>query len=306
MKKNIFIFLAILLIILVASAVYFINPFANKIKAGLQVVTQDTSASLFINDQYLDKTPLINNNIMPGNYQLQIIPDDSSLATYELPITLTRGYLTVVVWMPGPTEDTSGGVIYELEPLPNKKQTEVSIISNPDQALVTFGEFEEKFTPVLLRDVEAKDYNFEISLVSFNSQKHTVAVIPGHRLNITVKLARNHLAGLAENADQVEEENITEATDSADATNSAKTNEFLTDQVIKIKSTNFFQEDEEVLRVRKEASLNSLAIGFVAANQSYEYSDEKEGWYFIKFTDPTDKQEKEGWVSEDYVKKNED
>jgi len=283
----------------VAGSVVLLNPFANKVKSGLQVITEGASASLFLNDQYLDKTPFIDQKIMPGNYQLEIVPDDPSLANYELPISLNKGYLTVVVWIPGPTIDTSGGMIYELEPLSNKKQAEVSIISNPDQTLVTFGTLEERFTPILLRDLEPDNYNLEIKLVSFDPQKHTVTVIPGHRLNITIKLARNHQAGMPENADQVEEK-PQETAESSDDPESMRVN---SNQVIKIKTTNFFQDGKEVLRVRQEASLNSQTVGYVSSGKSYDYLDEKEGWFFVEFTDPVDAQKKQGWLSGEYVEK---
>lgn len=297
MKKKIFYLLAIILIILIAAGVYFINPFANKIKSGLQVTVQDIPVSLFLNDQYLEKAPYINNQIMPGNYQLRIVPDDPDLASYELPITLNQGFLTVVIWRPGPTADSSGGVVYELEPLPGKKQTEVSIISNPDSALVTFGDYGEYFTPVVIKDVEPKDHNFEISLVSFDSKRHTVRVIEGHRLNIFAKLPKSIRA--QEGDSSLYEQ--TNGVDEASSKDSLDGDELPAGPAIKINSTNFFQAGVEVLRVRETPSLNSEPIGFVAVDNTYEFVEESDNWYLIEFKDPTDNQVKQGWVSGDYV-----
>ena len=288
MKKKVFYLLAIVFIILIAAGVYFINPFANKIKSGLQVTVQDIPVSLFLNDQYLEKAPYINNQIMPGNYQLRIVPDDPNLATYELPITLNQGFLTVVIWKPGPTADSSGGVVYELEPLPDKKQTEVSIISNPDSALVTFGDYGEHFTPVVIKDVEPKDHSFEISLVSFDSKRHTVRVIEGHRLNIFAKLPKSIRA---QEGDSI----LYEQNDSLEDTSLSA------NPAIKINPTNFFQAGVEVLRVRETPGLNSEPIGFVTVNNTYEFVEENDNWYLIEFKDPTDNQLKQGWVSGDYV-----
>ncbi len=300
MKNKLVLFLAVVLIIASAAGVYFLNPFANKIKSGLQVVTHGTSASLFLNDHYLDKTPFNNEQIMPGKYQLKIIPDDSNLATYELPITLNRGYLSVVIWKPGKTTETSGGIIYELESLSNKNETEVSIISNPDNAIVNFGNYEEKFTPLIFKNVEPGDYNIEINLISFDTQKHTVKVIQGHRLNIFTKLAKSKSAFQEDETAVDSEASSEEATDSADLEEQTEM-DLMGSQILKIASTNFFQDEVEVLRVREKPSLNDDIIGFAAVDKTYEYFEEKEDWFKIEFIDPVDNMEKIGWVSGAYV-----
>lgn len=288
MNQKIFYLLSIIVIVLVAAGVYFVNPFDKKLKSGLQVKTFDTPASLFLNGQYLDKSPFIDDNIMPGNYQLKIVPDDSSLASYELPIVLNQGLLTAVVWKPGKTIETSGGVVLSLEPLPSNKNTEVSIVSNPDGALVTFDELKESFTPTVIKDVEPGNHELEIALVSFDSNKNTVKVIEGHKLNVFIKLAKSSEASLPENADKAQTE-----------TNEAET--IVTQPAITITATNFFQGETEVLRVRKESSLTSEQVGFITVNQDYHFTQEENGWYFVEFEDPTDNQTKQGWINGEYA-----
>jgi hypothetical protein len=77
------------------------NPFQGKSKAGLQVITGDIQSSLFLDGQYLEKTPYIGKDIKPGQYTLRIEPDDPTLLPYETTITLRSGLLSVVTWRPG-------------------------------------------------------------------------------------------------------------------------------------------------------------------------------------------------------------
>ena len=97
------------------------NPFAKK-KAGLQVMTNDIPASVFLDGQYIEKTPYIGKELQPGNYLLKIQPDDSNLTSYETTINLRSGLLSVVIWKPGNRPETSGGVIYEMEKLSSSKK----------------------------------------------------------------------------------------------------------------------------------------------------------------------------------------
>jgi SH3 domain-containing protein len=323
MGKKAAYFFAIVFIILVAVAIYLINPFANKIKSGLQVVISDASASLFLNDQYLDKTPYINKKIQPGQYTLRIVPDDQSLAAYETQINLRKGLLTIVIWKPGPTSETSGGAIYELEPLSSKNQTEISFVSQPDGAIIILDDQKQEFAPIVIRDVAPGLHRFEASLPSFEIQQDTVNAVVGHRLNITLKLGKISPAQLDQPESTSSQPNGTEASDSAEANandiesaaegesdNSART-QAIDDQIngddgstqlVKIKKTNYFQEGIEVLRVRDAASVSGNSIGFVESNQTYEYLGQTENnWLQIKFKDALDEENKTGWVSNQYA-----
>lgn len=290
MGKKLVTFFIILLLLVVAVGVYVINPFDDKVQSGLQVITDNISSSLFLDGSYLDKTPYINKKIRPGEYTLRIEPESSELNPYETPISLTKGLLTVVTWKPGKTIETSGGVIYEMKPLENKSETEVSFITIPDNAIISFDGGEKKFSPLALKEVDPGHHEFEVSLPSYESQKHTINLIKGYNLNISVKLIR---------AEEALEETSTE-----DDTDAAQTeaDQAPTDQTqVKILSTNFYQDGAEVLRVRTEANLNSDQVGFVKVDQSYPYLDQTDdGWHQIKFKDALTDESKQGWVSPDY------
>ncbi len=312
MGKKAAYFFAILVIILVAVGVYLINPFSNKIKSGLQVVTTGSKASLFLNDQYLDKTPYINKQIVPGEYTLRIVPDDQNLAAYETPVTLHKGSLSVVGWKPGKTVETSSGTIYELESLDNKNQTEISFVTIPDNAIIRFDDGERLFAPTILKNVNPGRHEFEVSLPSYETQENNLQAVAGYRLNITIILGREDILNGADKPQETGEELDSQqetATDSArdkalagEGTPSGDLSSQLT-----IRSTNYFLQGKEVLRVRLGAGLESDPVGFVESGESYPYIEQSDNnWYKIEFEDALTEEPKEGWISGEFAEISED
>ncbi len=306
MGKKLTYFFLIAFLLIVAVGVYLLNPFQNKVKSGLQVITNNSKASLFLNDQYLDKTPYINKQIQPGEYTLRIEPDDPELATYETPISLNRGTLTVVTWNPGQTVETSGGVTYELEPVDLNKKSEVSFVSIPDNAIIAFDDRDNQFTPVLLKDLKLGHHEFEATLPSYQPQKHTINLVKGHRLKISVKLAKVKTeTPTEESKTKTEEQDKPNRDQSArqKKLNQTSTESSLISQpTVRIKPTNYYQRDKEVLRVRDQANPQGQEVGFVEAEQEYQYLDNsKNNWHQIKFKDALDGKQKQGWVSGKYA-----
>jgi len=173
------------------------NPADWKAKSGLQVTTNDVPASLFLDGKYLDKVPYINNDIKPGEYTLEIRPDSSQLVSYTTKVSLKNGLLTVVVWKPGDRPETSGGVLYEMEKLGNPKQSQLSLVTIPDSAIIHVDGESKDFAPVLIDSISAGEHGYEVSLPSYETQKNTINVLEGYRMNVTVKLARQDLTPAA-------------------------------------------------------------------------------------------------------------
>jgi hypothetical protein len=304
--------LVLSVIIVLFTSIFFsgcTNPLAPK-KAGLQVITNEVPSSIFINGQYLEKTPYIGKDLKPGEYTLKIQPDDTKLVAHETTVQLRSGLLTVVTWKPGDRPETSGGVIYEMEKMSNSKNAELSIISIPDGAIVKVDDNSKEFTPVIIRDVTAGQHEFEVSLPSYDIQKHTINVVAGYRMNVTVKLARASEA-LEQTLSQTNEASSSAqvtasplptgavASNSSQiktATNSAKTTpKLITGPSVKILPTNMMVNGKEVLRVRDAAS-NGKEIGFAPVGSNYSYLNEKSnGWLKIDFEGQT------GWVSGQYA-----
>lgn len=283
------------------------NPLDNKTKAGLQVITGDYPASLFLNDQYLEKTPYISKGIKPGRYTLKIQPDDQNLVAYETPLELRQGMLTVVTWNPGSKPELSGGVIYEMEKLKGTKKGELSIVTIPDGGVVSIQEQTKVFAPVTLTDLDPGGRDFEVSLPSYNTQQHKVNVVGGHKVTITVKLAKTDeaptsaakpssspepnaspspspVSGTSSRQASISAQQVTNASPSGSPQE--------TGAQVKINNTNFFQNGKEVLRVRDAANNTGAELGFASVGSQYPYLGQTtNGWHQINFEGKT------GWVS---------
>lgn len=289
------------------------NPLDSKVKSGLQVMVTDSPSSLFLDDQYLDKAPYVNKQIKPGRYVLKIVPEDSDYPAYETIVNLHKGLLTVVTWTPGKTPETSGGIIYEMEPINNKDRSEVSFITVPDSTIINFDNQEPHHAPIIFQDLEPGHHEFEIKLPSYTTQKHTINILAGHRLIIYAKLAKssqdpttNQPRTPASNSLNTQEASpagqlipevtITTLTASEDAKIESQ-NQNISGTRVKILPTNFFQNSVEVLKIRNSANQSGAEIGFAQVKREYKYIEKSDNnWYKIEFEDG-----KEGWVSGQYA-----
>ncbi len=283
------------------------NPFLDK-KAGLQVITNDVPASIYLDGQYLEKTPYIGKELKPGQYTLKILPDNTQLVPYETTINLRGGLLTVVTWKPGSRPETSGGVIYEMQKLPNSKHAELSFISLPDQAIISIDGQSKEFTPLLIENIEPGHHEFEVTLPSYETQKHTLNVVEGHRMDVTVKLAKSSDTPVLESDSQTASDSAqiaTESTKVATDSTSVATSSSLpvrrsalqSDQgTVTITSTNYFYNNQEVLKVRQEPTTTGTEIGQAPVGKTYLFLGEKQnGWFKIDFDGQM------GWVSGQYA-----
>jgi hypothetical protein len=299
-------------VILVASSLIFsacTNPFIGK--AGLQVKTNDIAAGIYLNGKYMDKSPYINQELKPGDYTLEIRPENNTLAPYQTNISLKKGALTVVTWKPGNRPETSGGFIYEMEYLRSKKNSEISITTIPDGAIITVDGQAKGFSPVLVEEVSPGEHEYEVSLPSYETQKNQINAIAGYRMNVTVKLAKQEYVapGTTDDINTASSSSVA-ATPSATTTKSATTttNKTATTSAqvgtttvlprpkVKIKPTGFVQDGKEVLRVRSTAGAGGAEVGFAAVGSEYPYLKEASaGWYKISFNGT------QGWVSGQFV-----
>lgn len=303
-------------IIFVAIILSACNPLNKSSKSGLQVITDGVASSAYLDGQYLEKTPFINREIKPGEYTLKLQPDDPNLYAYELKVNLRPGLLTVVTWKLAQRPELSGGVVYEMEPIQSKSKSEVSFISIPDGAIVELNGRGKEFSPVIMTDVNPGHNEFEISLPSYESQKHTINVVEGYRMLVNVKLAKV-VVGQEENqpvpsstpvatptpvttptptpTTQANADSIFETpTPTASSTKIGDINN-QDGKLVLINSTGFFEDNKEVSRVRDAPSSSGAELGFAVVGQKYSYlGNTTDNWHNISF------ESKSGWVSGSY------
>lgn len=298
--------IAISFVIFIATIILIIfNPFKKEKSAGVQVSTAGQPSAVFLNGQYLNKTPLIEKNIKAGKYTVKIQPDDTSLAPYETIVELQPGSLSVITWKAGKTPETSGGVLYELHPIQDNQNSEVSFSSIPDTAIVELAGERKEFTPFIFTNVIPGNTEFEVTLPSYQPQRHTINVLGGHRMVVKVKLAKVDSA-----SENLQVESLLDTTNVASnsaaatlATSPLTTNEESlvasesgSKKTVRITATNYFVDGKEVVRVRATPSSEGLPIGYADVGTKYEHTGkvEKE-WYEIIIDN------QKGWVSGEYI-----
>jgi uncharacterized protein YgiM (DUF1202 family) len=286
------------------------NPLAKQATSGLQVqITDGVAASVYLDGNYVEKTPFISKELNPGEYTLKIQPDDPELIPYETQINLRPGLLSVVTWRLAERPEFSGGVVYEMEPISSKNSSELSFVTIPDGVIVSVAGKDKDFSPVIMPNINPGHIEFEVSLPSYGIQKHTINAIPGYRMLVTVKLAKENLSQPTQKITQeIETINVasgeakgvqTQASDSAvvkDTTNSAQLKNPIIGSKVTIKPTNFFVNGKEVLRVRDLPNSAGKELGFAKVGTDYKYLENTEGnWFNIQFENES------GWVSNQYA-----
>lgn len=306
--------LAAILLVVCFISFWIVKLNLKPAKGGLQVITNEIPSSVFINGQYADKTPYINKELKPDTYNVRIQPDNPTLASHEMAVHVNRELLSVITWIPGDRPETSGGVVYEVEPLKSKKNTsELFIVSLPDGAVVTIDDATRDFTPLTMTDLQPGQHKISISLPSYETQTHTINALAGNKMIVTVKLAKSgtNQPTTTDNSQSVSSSPSAQITASSSATitnsvatTSASTNSQLLDTsttasisgYVKILPTNFIVNGQEALRVRISPEASSAEVGFLPVGTVVPYLGEKKnGWHKIDFNGQA------GWVSGQYV-----
>ncbi len=287
---------------------------------GLQALTTGVPYSVFLNGQFLETAPFIQKTLTAGDYNLKLEPTDTNLASYETTIHVRDKLLTVITWKPGAKPEQSGGVFYEMAQLGDKNKTEVNFVTIPDGAIVSLSNRDKQLAPVNLTDLSPGEHEYEVTLPSYETQKNTLHVVAGHRITVTVKLAKigswpeTGQATPSTTSPMPATGTITPTVRVAtptptlppSATQSARTRQLLTPSgassasttasSVLILKTGLIVSGIEVLRVRQEPTQQSTEVGQVVVGKTYPYTgDQKDGWLKINFDNKT------GWVSGTYT-----
>ncbi len=297
-----FLLIILISVFLTGCSLPFLN---NKKKAALQV-TADPRATVFLDGQHLGQTPFFDEKLKPGEYTLKLIPEGKESLSWQKTIKLTAGVLSVVNQNFGELEDESSGYILNLEPISQKNNAKVSIISNPDSAVVTVDGEPKGFTPLSLEDISENEHLLNIATPGFEEMELKAKTVKGYKLVINVQLARileeekdteNEEASPSAQLEDEDESASESATPSPspkikESTSSA---ELLEKPYVKIKDT-----PTGWLNVRSEASTfgkEETILTKVHPGETYKFIESNEtGWYKIEY-----EKDKEGWISGKYA-----
>lgn len=277
------------------------NPLQKPPKAGIQVITNEIPATVYLNGNYIDKTPLRERSLPPGEYHLQIKPDDPDLSAYETVVNLHESALTVVTWKPAKSPEEGGGVIYEMEKMSEKDKTELVISTVPESAIVSVNGEKQQLTPVVIPDIPQGEQEYQVSLPSYESQQNTINVVPGYRMYITVKLAKQsataHTPIIPSPTATSLQAELAAPTSTASVAGTMSTNPTASPAaIVTILNTGFKKNGREVLRVRSEPSTQAAELGFIEVGKEVPFlGGKKLDWIEILYAG------KPGWVNSDFV-----
>lgn len=166
------------------------DPLKKNSRAGLQIEYPNGSASVFIDDNYLGKAPLLEEKLQSGEHILKIDPDEDNLSNLNLPIYLEKGTLTIIVYNPGENPRNSSSTIFELRKKTDKSSA-VSFETYPENAFISFDNQEITFSPLTIEDIEPGEHRFIVNLPSYEAQDHSFLVLEGYETRVTINLAKN-------------------------------------------------------------------------------------------------------------------
>ena len=165
---------------------------------------------------------------------------------------------------------------------------EVYVETEPQGAIITLDNDEKGVAPVILSDVLRGDHELSVYMPGFFRRTQKVNIDTGYRVNASFKLS----------IDQSQKK-PTPKPENKESTPSAQTTSV---SFVVIKDT-----PQGWLRVREDASIDASESAKVKPGERYEFSDEKSGWYKIKFNGNTNGLVSgsfiDGWVSSEFSSK---
>lgn len=262
-------------------------------ETGILRVNSSPVANIFLNNLIVGKTPYENNQ-KPGEYILKLIPEKTSTdtASWNGKIKIYKKSKTYVNFDLGSSDIFTSGEIFTVEkisPQPkNLNYGEIYVETEPQGAIVTLDNDDKGTAPLILKDVLKGDHELSVFMPGFFRRSQRINVSGGYRINAYFKL------GLDQSQKQFSDLE-------KQSTLSAKTEKKI---MIVIKDN-----PQGWLRVRSDASINATEEARVKTGEKFEFLEEKNGWYKIKFNGRKEAlvsgEFAEGWVSKDYVLKEE-
>ncbi|MGB9637172.1 MAG: PEGA domain-containing protein [Microgenomates group bacterium] len=266
----------------------------KKAPAALQIKTQPT-ANVLIDGKLLGKTPYQADNLKAGEITLKLIPesDNQSLVSWEGKIKLAGGVLTLIEREFGTGEADSSGQILTLEKA-KTKEASLSVVSDPDGALVKIDGDSKGFTPLAVDKIEEGDHEIVVTKDGYTDKTLNAKAIAGYKLVVNVKLATIASPSASptplatSSASLTPTVSVTPKTGRASPTPTAAAGRSSGYITVKENSLGF-------LRVRDNPSGTEIAkIEPIDPQKKYPLLEEKSGWYKIEYETG-----KEGWVSAD-------
>jgi hypothetical protein len=277
-RKVKIVFLTTLALAIFISFTYYLLDYLRPLSAGLRVESEPVS-SVYVDTEYVGKTP-VRITRSPSEVVIKLVPDtfDHPLSPYETKVLLTGGVDTVVRREFSPNDEEAAGEILSFEK-GVKGETGLAIVTIPDAAQISINGEIKGFTPFKINDITPGEHLLVLSAPGYLDRSIKLRTRAGYSLTAFISLA----VGIVDNESK---EPPGEAVEDEE-----------TEAEVKIE---VLPTTTGYLRVRKEPTTTSEEVGRVQPGKQYLLVEEKEdtNWFKIVYQD-----DKEGWVSGQYVKK---
>lgn len=254
------------------------NTYGGK---GALQVTSNTKSTVYINGKEAGQTPLciggekckVTSMLKVGKYNVKLVPTEKGYKSFEKSVSINKSILTVIdrTFEKDTSSETS---VITLEQISNLL-SELSITSSPQKANVFLDDTVVGATPLLLKDIQPKEYEVKLSKPGFKEKVIRIRARKGYRLLASVDLGKT--------PDIIPTPAPTIASPSAAPAVST---------VIILPTPVGF------LRVRSQPTTASQEIARVKPGESYELLKEENEWFRIKVDQTTN-----GWISAQYAQK---
>ena len=276
---------------------FFIQDQQNA--AGRLKIDSSPAAHVFVNDVAVGKTPYEDANIKVGQYKVKLIPEgkETKTVSWEGTVNIYKSTLSYISRELGTSELTSAGeilTVVKMQEKPTGATGAVKIETEPPGAIVYFDNDEKGVSPLELKDIPSGDHELSVFLPGFFRRITKIKVEKGYELQAKFKLAldQSHKT-LSEELEKQKQKKATEEAKITTAPEDEASEEASISESTKIE---ILDNDLGYLNVRSEPSVSGDIVTKVNPGETYEYTKEENGWYYITLDDGS-----VGWVSGDYV-----
>ena len=267
-------------------------PFVAS-KAGIQI-TANPQASVFMDNKSLGQTPIYQNGLKAGTYNIKISASDTTIAPWEGKVTLNPSVLTVIDRELTSDPTKAHGYTLTFEKLINKTATEVNLVSFPDTVSVMADGAPVGFTPFKSDSIAEGAHTFTLTSPGYQDIVIKASVKSGYRLVINAQLATQSIiptpspeATPSPTPTTISKAPLEITPLPKQASNSAILKPFVT----------ILETPTKFLRVRDSANASGNEVAKVNPGDKFPYLQTNGSWYQIEYQTGSN-----GWISASYAK----
>lgn len=183
--------IVVLVILIVFVALGFFLVGYLKPKPGGLLVDTTPSSNVYINGNFIGKTPYQGTNVA-GQISLKLVPiiTDQNLIAYETKINLVSGIQTVVRREFSTSEVSSSGDVISFDKL-NSNSSGLIVTSTPDNSQVLLDGVVQGFSPYNLSSITPGSHQITIKSSGYSDRTMGVKAQSGYKLLVFAKLAKS-------------------------------------------------------------------------------------------------------------------